>query len=156
MKWLSKGTGTLSLILFLILLPTPVSSGQHYLHYQTTVPEWIILVKAYSLAYHVDPNLSLALAETEGSKGNERFRFGLHGDYWLPFGIYVKCKVPRPNTPGGNAEAGIKALARHLRKCGGNLRAALHKYNVEPKGFEAYYQKILACERRNRREGIFK
>ena len=120
-----------------------------------TLPEWMILVKAYSMAYGVDPNLSLALAETEGSKGNVRFRFGLYGHYWLPFGIYKGCNVPRANTPGGNAEAGIKALARHLRKCGGNLRAALHRYNVEPRGFGAYYQKIVRLTEQNREKRVF-
>ena len=120
-----------------------------------TLAEWVILVKVYSMAYGVDPNLALALAETEGSIGNVRFRFGLYHGYHLPFGIYRGCNVPRANTPGGNAEAGIRALARHLRKCKGNLRAALHRYNVEPRGFEAYYQKIVWLRKQNERERVF-
>lgn len=121
-----------------------------------TLPEWVILVKAYSMAYGVDPNLALALAETEGSKGDVRFRFGRYGRYYLPFGIYRGCKVPRPDTPGGNAEAGIKALARHLRKSKGNLRAALRRYNVDPNGFEAYYQKVVRLTKQNEKERVFK
>jgi hypothetical protein len=120
-----------------------------------TLPEWMILVKAYSMAYGVDPNLALALARCEGEKGETPYRFGLYGEYWLPFGIYIGCKAPRADTPGGNAEAGIKALARHLRKCKGNLRAALHHYNVEPRGFEAYYQKIVRLTKQNKKEGVF-
>jgi soluble lytic murein transglycosylase-like protein len=121
-----------------------------------TVPEWMILVKAYSMAYGVDPNLSLALAEAEGSGKGSRFRFGRHGRYWLPFGLYVGCKVPRADTPGGNAEGGIKALAGHLRRQG-NLRAALRKYNTgdSPAQFERYYQRIKHLERQNRMTGVF-
>jgi len=120
------------------------------------VPEWMILVKAYSMAYHVDPNLSLALAEAEGSNKQVRFRFGRHGNYWLPFGIYVGCKVPRANTPGGNAEGGIKALAGHLRR-EGSLRAALRKYNTGdgPAQFERYYRRIKYLEKQNRMARVF-
>jgi len=107
------------------------------------------------MAYGVDPNLALALAEAEGSQGSVRYRFGLYGRYWLPFGIYTGCNVPRADTPGGNAEAGIRALARHLRKCEGNLRGALRRYNTgdSPAQFERYYRRIKQLETRNRREG---
>ena len=143
-------TLTVALWLLLLLTSIPVLSSSQ--PKGMTLAEWVILVKAYSIAYGVDPNLALAIAETEGSKGNVRFRFGLHGRYWLPFGIYKGCNVPRANTPGGNAEAGIRALARHLRKCGGNLRAALHRYNAEPRGFEAYYRKICRLTEQNRED----
>ena len=109
------------------------------------------------MAYKMDPNLMLALAETEGSKGNVRFRFGLYGRYWLPFGIDKNCKVKRPWTPGGNAEAGIKAIARHLHKCDGDLKAALHLYNTGDRGkaFDNYYAKIIRLKRQNEREKVF-
>lgn len=118
--------------------------------------EWIILVKAYSMAYGVDPNLSLALAEAEGSGKDSRFRFGRHGRYWLPFGLYVGCHVPRANTPGGNAEGGIKALAGHLRR-EGNLWAALRKYNTgdSPAQFERYFRRIKFLEEQNRLARVF-
>ena len=151
-------TLTLTVALWLLLTTTLYPALAPSQPHKLTLPEWVILVKAYSMAYGVDPNLSLALAETEGSKGSVRFRFGLYGRYWLPFGIYKGCKVPRPDTPGGNAEAGIRALARHLRKCGGNLKAALRKYNTGdgPAQFERYYRRIKQLEARNRREGVFK
>ena len=146
-------TLTVALWLLVAITPNPVLSSSQ--PKGKTLAEWVILVKAYSMAYGVDPNLALALAETEGSKGNVRFRFGLYGCYWLPFGIYTGCNAPRADTPGGNAEAGIKALSRHLRKCGGNLRAALQKYNVEPRGFGAYYRKIVRLAEQNRKERVF-
>ena len=118
--------------------------------------DFLVLVKAYSLAYHMDPYLMAALAETEGSGHGQRFRFGRVGRYWLPFGIYHGWKVPRADTPGGNAEAGIKAMARHLRKYG-SLRVALAHYNTGDKGerFERYYKRVLYLARQNRDAWIF-
>ena len=143
-------TLTVALWLPLLLTPNPILSSSQ--PKGMTLAEWVILVKAYSMAYGVDPNLALALAEAEGSLGNVRFRFGLYHGYHLPFGIYRGCNVSRADTPGGNAEAGIKALARHLGKSNGNLRAALHKYNVEPRGFGAYYRKIVRLTEQNRKD----
>ena len=144
-------TRTLTVALWLLLTITPNPTLASSQPKGMTLPEWAILVKAYSMAYGVDLNLALALAEAEGSKGKERFRFGLYGRYWLPFGIYTGCNVPRADTPGGNAEAGIRALAKHLRKQG-SLRAALRKYNTgdSPAQFERYYKRITCLTKENR------
>ena len=118
--------------------------------------DWLTLVKAYSLAYKVDPNLTYALARIEGNDKHGRLRFGLHGRYYLPFGIEKHCNVPRAWTPGGNAEGGIKAIARHLRRYG-DLKTALRHYNTGDKGrkFDRYYQDIVALRNQHEREGVF-
>lgn len=114
--------------------------------------DFFVLVHAYSSAYGVDPHLALALAEAESSLGKQRFRFGRHGNYLLPFGIFVGCKVPRADTLGGNTEAGVKALARHLRKAKGNLYEALKKYNTGDKGakYDRYYHRVVSLWKANK------
>jgi hypothetical protein len=150
--FLFSTAAALWLCLALTLNPTLASSQPT----RPTMAEWIILVKAYSLAYGVDPNLSLALAEVEGSGEGCRFRFGRYGKYDLPFGLDYRCKVPRADTPGGNAEGGIKALAGHLRRQG-SLHAALRKYNSgdSPAQFERYFRRIKYLEKQNRMARVF-
>ena len=120
---------------------------------------WLCWVRICSEKYGVDPNFCLAVAECESSDQHHQFRFGKIGrkGYWGPFGI-APCFLKKYaiNDPWTNTVVGIRALARHLKKCHGKPWEALQKYNTEPAGFDAYYRRVCWLERRNRREGVFK
>lgn len=153
MTW--KSTVTAIALIFSLTPNTSLASSQS--HKEVTVSDWLVLVKAYSLAYKMDPNLMAALARAESEKGNQPYRFGFHGGYWQPFGIHKKSKSPRKDEPGGNTEAGIKAFAQHMKKAKGNVRKALSFYNTGDKGekFIRYCKKIEGLWSKNKKEGIF-
>jgi soluble lytic murein transglycosylase-like protein len=117
--------------------------------------EWLRYVKTCSEKYNIDPNFALAVAETESSTKEVRFRFGKMGrsKYYGPFGIH-KCFLKKwnINDPFVNTEVGIRALARY-GPGDGNYRRALKKYNATFN--EAYYRRIKELQRRNKSAKVF-
>jgi len=111
---------------------------------------WLNWVLLCSKKYGVDPYFALAVAETESSNRNVRFRFNRIGrTYYGPMGIH-KCFLKKWNIsdPYVNTEVGIRALARY-----GSQKKALKKYNAS---FNmAYYRRIKHLEHKNRQSKIF-
>jgi hypothetical protein len=113
---------------------------------------WLRYVKTCSDKYGIDPNFALAVAETESSNKEVRFRFGKmgKGTYYGPFGIH-RCFLSKwaINDPYVNTEVGIRALARY-----GDQKRSLKKYNASFN--EAYWRRIKQLEKQNRMAKVFK
>lgn len=62
-----------ALWLLLTITPNPILASSQ--PQGMTIGQWVILVKAYSMAYGVDPNLALALARCESEKGKTPLSF---------------------------------------------------------------------------------
>jgi hypothetical protein len=136
------------LLLALLLISNPVFAGQPKTF---TMQNWYKWVAECSKKYGVDPNIALAVAETESSIGNTRFRFGkISKTLYGPFGIR-DCFLKKWDItdPFVNTEVGIRALARYP----GNIKRSLQKYN---KTFNnAYYNRIIELSKLNKRMKVF-
>ena len=104
---------------------------------------WLHWIKVCATWYGVDPYFALAVAETESSNSEVRFRFGRlgKGTYYGPFGIHKDfLKRWAIDDPWVNTEVGIRALGRYR-----DQRRTLQKYNAA--FTEAYWRRIKTLER---------
>jgi soluble lytic murein transglycosylase-like protein len=111
---------------------------------------WTVAQAAGSF-YHVDPYLIAAVMAIESrfdpDATNKRCRS--RGLMQIEDGCARGAGLFRPYDPESNIWVGAHALARLLRKTGGNIRAALKKYNPEDDG--SYSREVLRAYRQGRK-----